>query len=82
MKKKSSRTVERRQEEIDKRLDPSWQPETARPVFSGASIAYEISDRVKAITCGGLGLVIQLVEHLGLAETLNKRLNLLKRMPF
>ena len=79
MKKKSSKTVERRQEEIDKRLDPSWQPETARPVFSGASIAYEISDRVKAITCGGLGLVIQLVEHLGLAETLNKRLSLLKR---
>jgi hypothetical protein len=79
VKKKSSRTVERRQEEIDKRLDPSWQPETARPVFSGASISYEISDRVKAITCGGLGLVIQLVEHLGLAETLNKRLNLLKR---
>lgn len=77
--KNSSKAVERRQEEIDRRLDPSWQPETARPVFSGASIAYEISDRVKAITCGGLGLVIQLVEHLGLAEALNKRLNLLKR---
>jgi hypothetical protein len=79
VKKKSSKTVERRQEERDKRLDPSWQPETARPVFSGASIAYDISDRVKAVTCGGLGVVIQLVEHLGLAETLNKRLSLLKR---
>jgi hypothetical protein len=40
---------------------------------------YEISDRVKAITCGGLGLIVQLVEHLGLAENLNKRLHLLKR---
>ena len=79
MKRKSSRTVERRQEEIDKRLDPSWQPETARPVFSGASIAYEISDRVKAITCGGLGLIVQLVERLGLAENLDNRLQLLKR---
>jgi hypothetical protein len=77
--KKSSETVERRQEEIEKRLDPNWQPETAEPVLSGASIAYEISDRVKAITCGGLGLIVQLVKHLGLAENLDNRLQLLKR---
>ena len=79
MRPKSSRTVERRQEDVDKRLDPSWQPETVSPVLSGSAIVYEISDRVKAITCGGLGLIIQLVKHLGLADALNERLQLLKR---
>ncbi len=77
--KRNTTIVERRQEEIDRRLDPDWQPETATPVFSGPPITYEMSERVKAITCGGLGLIIQLVEHIGLAETINKRLHLLKR---
>lgn len=79
MKLNSSEILARRQGELESRLDPSWQPETARPVFSGSGISYEISDRVTAIKCGGLGLMVQLVEHLGLAKAIDRRLHLLKR---
>lgn len=78
----SSEILSHRQAKLDARLDASWQPETPTPVFSGYSgnpISYEISDRVTAINQGGLGVIIQLVQHLGLAEAIDQRLHLLKR---
>jgi len=82
MKLDSSEILSRRQAELEARLDPSWQPETSEPVFSshtGDSISYEISGRVTAIDQGGLGVIVQLVQHLGLAEVIDERLHLLKR---
>ena len=79
MKLDSSEVIGRRQAELDARLDPSWQPETDHPVFSGGSIAYETSARVTAINCGGLGVMVQLVHQLGLAEAIDAHLHLLKR---
>lgn len=48
------------------------------PVFAADNIRYEISDKVSAIHCGGIGLLLSLVKKLGLPDELNKRLNLLK----
>lgn len=79
MKRESTKVANRRQEELDRRLDPSWQPFTAVPVFSGGPIHYEMSDRVSATKFGGLGLVIQLVDHLGLAAAIDDNLHLLKQ---
>jgi len=77
--KKDTTVANRRQEELDQRLDPSWQPCTSTPVFAGGSICYEMSDRVTATRCGGLGLVVQLVNHLGLVTAIDERLHLLKQ---
>ncbi len=79
MKLNSSEVITRRQAELDARLDPCWQPETADPIFSGDSIVYEMSARVTAIDCGGLGVMVQLVDELGLAEAIDAHLHLLKR---
>jgi len=79
VKRKSTKIANRRQEELDQRLDPSWQPCTSVPVLSGGPIRYEMSDRVTATKFGGLGLVVQLVEHLGLATAIDGRLHLLKQ---
>ncbi len=79
MKLNNSEVIGRRQAELEARLDPSWQPETDHPVFSGGSIVYETSARVTAIDCGGLGVMVQLVHQLGLAEAIDAHLYLLKR---
>jgi hypothetical protein len=74
-------TIEGRQEELKERLDRRWQPETSEPVFSGSgsTVRYEISDRVRAISYGGLGLIQQLVGVIGLPEEIDSKLHLLKR---
>jgi len=53
--------------------------EQPQPMFGQERIDYEISGRTKAINCGGLGAMRLLVERLGLAETLNARVSVLKR---
>jgi len=71
--------IARRQAELEARLDPRWQPETEMPVLSGGNLSYEMSARVQAIDCGGLGLMVLPARHLGLAATIDNHLHLLKR---
>ncbi len=78
MKKKASKILERRQAEIEARLDPSWQPVTEQPVMSPGNIQYEISGRNTGINYGGLGLMVQLVKSLQLAEEIDEHIHLLK----
>lgn len=79
MKLDNTEIIARRQAELEVRLDPRWQPETVVPVLSGGSLSYEMSARVQAIDCGGLGLMVLLARHLGLAATIDEHLHLLKR---
>ena len=74
-----SEQLERRQAEIEQRLDPRWHPSRSRPVLSPAPIHYELPARQHGIAYGGLGLVQQLVKHVGLARALDDQLVLLKR---
>ena len=60
-------------------MDPRWQVETDAPVLSGANTRYEVSARVQAIPCGGIGLVHELVRKLGLAESIDRHLHVFKR---
>ena len=48
------------------------------PVLSASNIHYEIADRTRAISAGGIGLIHRLVRQLGLDETINRQLNLFK----
>ncbi len=77
--------IQQRQEELACRLDPRWQPRTEKPVFASmdGSTVYEMSDRTKAINYGGIGLIQQLVQLLGLPEKIDKHLDLFKiHMPY
>ncbi len=51
-------------------------PEKGQRVLRGGNIHYEISDRVRAVDCGGLQL---LVKQLELAETIDQRVKVLER---
>ena len=62
---------------IERRLDQTTFMDTS-PVLSGANIHYEISERTRAISAGGLGMIHSMVDRLGLADTINRSVNLLK----
>lgn len=47
--------------------------------MSASTIHYEVSDRVSAITCGGIGAVHMLARKVGLVDALDTRLPILKR---
>lgn len=69
----------RRQSSIEERLDPKWQPERAEPVLEGGNVRYEVSGRVEAIGCGGLGMLQTVIEAVGLREAIDERVHLLER---
>ena len=62
---------------IERRLDKT-KFEDSSPVLSGKNIHYEVSDRTRAISAGGLGMIHTMVGRLGLAETINHSVNLFK----
>jgi hypothetical protein len=78
VKKNTNKILGQRQAEIEARLDPSWQPMTESPVMSPGNIQYEVAGRMTGINYGGLGLMVQLVKSLGLAEEIDERVHLLK----
>ena len=70
--------VARRKRSIDRRLNGPIEQEFSQPMFSASNIQYELSDRTRAVSYGGIGLVHQLVGEIGLAEAIDRRLHLLK----
>lgn len=79
VKKKHSAIIRKREAEVDDRLSPSWSSENPGPVLSTGTITYDVSDKVRAVSYGGLGLLQQLVKWVGLAEAIDAGLNLFKR---
>lgn len=71
--------LDQRQKSLRDRLDPRWQPVTSSPVLEGGNIHYEVSGRTRAIGCGGLGLLQEVVRSVGLREGIDDRLELFKR---
>ncbi len=49
------------------------------PALCGGRIRYGVSQRVRAVGWGGLGLAGQLAEHLGIAESIDRQVNVLRR---
>ena len=66
---------------IARRLKPAEggrAPRGVGPEFSARGARYETSDRVRAISCGGLGAVHQLADRVGLVRQIDERLRVLK----
>ncbi|NDD72991.1 MAG: IS1380 family transposase [Actinobacteria bacterium] len=67
-----------RKQRIARRLEQADRTATERPELAALNINYEIADRTRAITSGGIGAVHLLVRRLGLDRLINDRLGLLK----
>ena len=53
--------------------------ERAQPLFSAAGIHYEVAERVRGIAAGGIGGMQLVAEGVGLAENINRSVQVLKR---
>jgi Transposase DDE domain group 1 len=68
---------------ILRRLEKSKDTMTFDPQFGARNIHYEVSDRVGAVGCGGIGVIHKLAQQLGLVEAIDRRLHVLKiHMPY
>ena len=69
----------KRQKRIEKRLRPRDWAQQDVPMLRASNIHYEVADRTRALDAGGIGVIHQLARQLRLPETINAKLQLLKR---
>jgi hypothetical protein len=67
-----------RKRRIRRRLNKTDLRDCSRPMMNAGNIHYEIGERTRAISVGGIGAIHALAEQLGLPESINRRLDLLK----
>jgi hypothetical protein len=70
--------IKRRKRRIAKRLDKQDCSGCERPVMTASNIHYEIAERTRATSPGGIAAFHLLVQKLGLPEAINRRLELFK----
>jgi hypothetical protein len=64
--------------QIQKRLAGQMLTPRLDPMFTASNIDYEIADRTRGLNCGGIGAVHQMVRSVGLADALDRNVELLK----
>lgn len=74
---KVRRQLENRKRRIRSRIDKTKMPPEC-PVLSASNVHYEIADRTRAISCGGIGVIHKMVKKLRLDEAIDRRLSILK----
>jgi hypothetical protein len=63
---------------IHRRLNNNKRSKTGRPRLAPRNIRYELGERCHGLAYGGLGAIEQMVKKLGLAESIDDNLHLLK----
>jgi hypothetical protein len=72
------RILKNRQRRIAQRLrDRVWSPRD-EPMLTARTIHYELSDKTRGLSCGGMGAIHLMAQQLGLVEAIDARLHLLK----
>ena len=72
------RKLARSKRRIQRRLDKMDNRGCEKPIMTASNIQYEIADRTRAVSAGGIGLIHHLVKHLELPQLIDDRLQLLK----
>jgi hypothetical protein len=78
VKARERRKLEKRRRRIARRLDRRNMPKDDGPVFKGANIVFEVSDRITAATAGGVAAAHALAGSVGLDRAIDGALHLLK----
>lgn len=73
-----SRILKRRKQGIERRLKRKQWEDQESPMFKGRNIHYEVAEKGRAINCGGIGVIHQMVQRCGLVEEINAKVKLLK----
>ena len=79
MKKYTREMVRRRKRGIDYRLrDRTWKAQE-NPMLSASNIQYEMGDRLRGTAVGGIGMMHLLARRTGLIESIDEKVEVLKR---
>jgi hypothetical protein len=68
----------RRKRRIAKRLRPRQFAARRKPMLAAQNIHYDLSDRTRAVACGGIGAIHLLARKIGLIEAIDRDVQLLK----
>jgi hypothetical protein len=76
--KKIKKAIKKRKRNLAARLEND-NKESIRPMFSANKAVFDMSEKISAIHCGGIGVIKELVNTLQVPEMINTRLKLLQR---
>jgi len=76
--RKIANQLARRKQRSIKRLKRSPKGSADTPVLACGNIRYEMADRQRGISYGGIGVMMKLAQHIGLPKAIDDRLHLLK----
>src|SRR5262249_51636326 len=72
VKTKVRQQLANRKRRLARRLDTTNVPDCRRPMFTARDIHYEIADRTRGISSGGIGALHALARHVGLIAALHR----------
>jgi len=75
---KIRKKLARSKRRIEQRLNKNDNTGCERPMITASNIDYEIADRTHAIAAGGIGAMHLVAKKLGLVESIDRKLHLLK----
>lgn len=78
MSKSYRKMIRNRKQRIDRRLARRQYEDQPKPMMSGGNIHYEMGEKAKGCSCGGIGAIHQMAHRLGLPEEINGNVSLLK----
>jgi hypothetical protein len=78
VKPRDHRIIAQGKRNLERRLARRGPEPDAKPVLRGGDYQYEIAGRTRALACGGVGAMHQLVRKLGLERRIDRRVRLLK----
>jgi hypothetical protein len=64
--------------QIQKRLDGQILTPQPDPMFTASNIKYDIAERTRALSCGGIGVIHQMARAVGLVDALDRNVHVLK----
>ena len=68
----------KRKRRIERRLRKMPWADQSGPMLSGSNIHYEVSEKARAVGCGGIGAMHLLAQRIGLVAAINRDVHLLK----
>ena len=77
MKKETHQKLAWRRRRIRDRLARRRWKDQSHPMLRAGNIRYELAERDRAITCGGIGAVHLLAQHVGLPQAINRNVRML-----
>ena len=73
------KNMRNRKQRIERRLGSRNWEDQAKPMMSARTIGYEMGDRMRGLTVGGIGVMHQVARRTGLIEAIDKDVHVLKR---